>query len=356
MSQATIHYFSGTGNSYHAARVVEKRLLEAGYSVLWQQVRRDTRPPKTNSDLHIFAFPVYACDVPDIMARYLWKMPPGKGLRAGIIATNGSLHATTRIPGIQGDPGWSFDHAALILRLKGYDVVLADAAPYPAGITQVIPAPGELQCSKILDLADQRVDMLAKKLVAGERSVRHNVLLLLLYVPFGLAYGLFGRHVLGKLYVAGENCNGCGNCVKNCPAGAIRLTSGRPGWDWRCQGCQRCINLCPRKAINTSITRAAIIAVVFFLPTAWLLSALASAGFLLPAGIPGTLLAWALDLAAFLTMLYVADKAVFLLERIPVVRQVLAVNFNWWFRRYVDPAFRQELAKRSRTGKNGGDN
>lgn len=345
MLQAIIHYFSGTGNSYKAATVVERRLLESGYSVQWQRVGRGTIPIENKFDLHLFTFPVYACDMPDVMARYLWKLPRGNGAKAAIIATNGSLHATTRVPGAQGDPGWSFDHAYLILRLKGYDVVLADAAPYPAGITEIIPAPGEMQQSQILDLADRRVDMLARRLVSGERSVRHNLLLIFLYLPFGLAYGLIGRHVLGKLYVADHKCNGCGTCVRSCPTGTIRLTGGRPGWDWRCQGCQRCINVCPRHAINTSIIRLVMVMAILMIPADWLLTAIRKAGVVLLAGTAGTIMSWFMALALFIAILYIADKAVFLLERVPFVRNVIAMNFNWWFRRYLDPEFRKELAK-----------
>ena len=103
MPTAMIHYFSGTGNSYHAATIVERQLAEAGYSVQWQQVSRGISPPTGSYDVHLIMFPVYACDVPDIMARYLWKLPPGKGAKAAIIAINGSLHATTKVPGATTD-------------------------------------------------------------------------------------------------------------------------------------------------------------------------------------------------------------------------------------------------------------
>lgn len=279
------------------------------------------------------------------MAKYLWKLPKVEGARAAIIAANGSLHATTRIPGAQGDPGWSFDHAALILRLKGYEVVLADAAPYPANITIGIPFPGEAQQARIRELADQRIDGLAQKLARGERSVRHNWLLAFLYVPFGLAYGLVGRHVFAKLYVADGKCNGCGTCVKTCPAGVVRLTAGRPGWDWRCQGCMRCINVCPRHAINTSVIRLIVFAGILLLPDAWISAGISQAGLTFPAGLAGTAISLGLMLLVYLSILYLADKIIFLLERVPGIRVIMALNFNWWYYRYFDQGFRKVLVK-----------
>lgn len=343
MPTALIHYFSGTGNSYHAATLVERRLKDAGYAVQWQQISRGTVPPSGSYDLHLFTFPVYACDMPDIVARYLWRLPGGKGSKAAILSINGSLHATTRVPGAQGDPGWSFDHAGLILRLKGYKVVLADAAPYPHNVTIGLPIPKEAEQAHIRDLADRRVDGLAEKLARGERSVRHNLLLAILYVPFGLAYGLVGRHFFGKLYVADGKCNGCGTCVKSCPAGTVRLTAGRPGWDWSCQGCMRCINVCPRHAINTSIPRLVLLIGLLMVPADWIFSAISQSGIVFPAGATGTILSWAAALLAYITLLYGADKVLFLLERIPLVRRVIAVNVNWWFRRYLDAGFRKKL-------------
>ncbi len=349
MPKAIIHYFSGTGNTYKAATVVERRLLGAGYMVQWQLIDRSTIPPVNKCDLHLFMFPVYACDMPDIMARYMWKLSPGNGVKAAVIATNGSLHATTRIPGAQGDPGWSFDHAYMILRLKGFNVVLADAAPYPAGITEIIPSPGDSQKAQILGLGNRRVDMLAQKLISGERSVRHNLLLSFLYAPFGLAYGLFGRHFLGKLYVADDKCNGCGRCAKSCPSGVIRLTWGRPAWDWRCQGCQRCINICPKHAINTSIIRLALILGIPFVSGDWLYAWITNLAIIPFTGAAGAIAGWSLTLALMIALMYIADKAAFLLERAPLVRRVMAINFNWWFRRYLVPEFRAKLTKSDET-------
>ncbi|HMK46148.1 MAG TPA: EFR1 family ferrodoxin, partial [Methanocella sp.] len=304
MTSAMIHYFSATGNSYHAATVVERRLKEAGYNIEWQRVEGGTTPPDSHHDLHLFTFPVYATDMPDIMAKYMWKLPRGNGAKAAIIATNGSIHATTRVPGAQGDPGSSFDHARLILWLKGYQVVLADAAPYPHSVTIGLPVANEAEQSRIIDLADRRVDGLAQKLVKGERSVRHNLLLAIIYVPTGLTYGLFGRHFIGKLYVADGKCNGCGICAKTCPVGSIRLTAGKPSWNWRCQGCMRCINMCPKHAINTSIARIALLIAIPLLTIEWWPNTITqSLG--LPTGIVGITLSLIIGLA----ILYGVDKA-----------------------------------------------
>lgn len=48
-----------------------------------------------------------------------------------------------------------------------------------------------------------------------------------------------------------DKCNGCGECVKSCPAQILELKDGKAvvvGDD--CLGCQSCVQLCPVGAIK----------------------------------------------------------------------------------------------------------
>lgn len=41
-------------------------------------------------------------------------------------------------------------------------------------------------------------------------------------------------------------CRSCGECVKKCPAGALKMREGRVIWDQeKCCGCDACIHVCP---------------------------------------------------------------------------------------------------------------
>jgi len=46
--------------------------------------------------------------------------------------------------------------------------------------------------------------------------------------------------------VRGEECDGCGLCVRVCPVSAMH--SGKP--DSKCLRCLRCVNACPKKALQ----------------------------------------------------------------------------------------------------------
>jgi Pyruvate/2-oxoacid:ferredoxin oxidoreductase delta subunit len=338
LPSALIHYFSGTGNTRHAACIIERRLKNAGYSVQWRQVGRETDRAQGNFDIQVFAFPVYACDAPDIMLRYLRRLPKGNGAKAAVLAINGSISATSRIPGAQGDPGFSYDHAHVILAMKGYDVFFSDAAPYPHSITELIPPPDMEERARIMKLADGRVEMLAGKIVSGERSVKHNLLLAILYVPGGWMYNLFGRRFFGKLYVADGKCISCGKCVKACPASTIRLSRGKPRWGWNCEGCQRCINACPKDAIQGSFPRLSLFIALFMLPFAdWAGNILQYTGLAYPSGIYGGLFDILLWIAGYVIVLAIMDNVFFILETLPFVRRLMEMNFTYTYGRYKQP-------------------
>ena len=65
-------------------------------------------------------------------------------------------------------------------------------------------------------------------------------------VNFG--FNRFARSA--KPFCAGDSCNGCGLCERNCPAHTISLRDGKPVWAAQCYQCLRCINECPQQAIQ----------------------------------------------------------------------------------------------------------
>ena len=48
-----------------------------------------------------------------------------------------------------------------------------------------------------------------------------------------------------------ERCSGCGDCVQNCPAGAVQLVNGRVEFiaSDKCTYCGVCEDVCPSGAV-----------------------------------------------------------------------------------------------------------
>jgi len=75
----------------------------------------------------------------------------------------------------------------------------------------------------------------------------------LLVAPISIAYYLIGRFAIAKTFVANQNCNQCGLCVKNCPVDAIKMIESRPFWTFDCESCMHCMNHCPKRSIETAM-------------------------------------------------------------------------------------------------------
>jgi len=69
--------------------------------------------------------------------------------------------------------------------------------------------------------------------------------------------GKLKMHSTVSPWIYEENCNGCGTCIKWCPANAISLqtiakTKKAKITTTKCIGCAACIGVCPQKAIKVS--------------------------------------------------------------------------------------------------------
>jgi Pyruvate/2-oxoacid:ferredoxin oxidoreductase delta subunit len=341
MPSACIHVFSGTGNSLNAANIIEGRLDCAGWSATLVRVDRAVTPPAGLYDLHVFTFPVYALDVPEIMLRYLHCLPSGDGAEAVVVATIGKLWAGHSIPGDSGDEGGAVEHVRGVLSRKGYDVTITDAVPFPANVTLGRLSAGKKEVPGILRQSDEQVNRIADAIIAKERNVRKYLPLVPQFwiLLSEIFFHSVGRRSIGKMFVASQKCNSCGSCARTCPAGAIRMERHRPRWNYQCEGCHRCINTCPQGAIEGSALRALTMIALLFVPYAVLFSpALAYAGIVLPAeGIAaflGGLACWLVGWTLFYAIL---DIVYAQLERPPLNCPFALFGYTRGAERYTNP-------------------
>ena len=59
-----------------------------------------------------------------------------------------------------------------------------------------------------------------------------------------------GMHSEPELHCQAQKCIACGDCVSNCPQGAIRLAKGIAIDRSRCDGCGKCVDPCPTQALT----------------------------------------------------------------------------------------------------------
>lgn len=343
---ALINYFTGTGNTGYAVQRVADELARAGSAVTHHRVERKGAPPAGAFDLHLFAFPVYGFSAPALFLKYVQELPaPPAGTAAAILSINGATMAGGNV--MPGCSGGSMETVARALQGKGYDVFLTAAVSYPANWTQMMNPAGEADQRVIFAQAAARVSAFAAKLIRHEpERLRPGwVAGVLSGVVAGL-FRLYGRRVLGKLYVADRRCTACGLCVRSCPAATIRMLGTRPVWGGDCQACNRCINLCPTQAIQTSVARLLAHGPVLALAEVVLAVLVVVYGWPLTPGWPPVArgVAAAAAIGAMLVVVSLAqltllDGVLGWLERRPWLRPLFAWSFTRRFRRYLAPGF-----------------
>jgi len=344
MPTTLIHYFSGTGNTARAVKIIAENLTKAGHLVTTVQINKGADPPMNQIDYHIVAFPVLSWAPPVMVKQYLRKMPPSAGAKVAILAINGAVVRNGKL--IRGYTGQALEAAERLLKRKKFDVFLTANASFPDNWTQMTNPCDEQAQEVIFGVGEADVNEFISGFLANNRSLYRcgGFNKAWTWVVAGL-FGLVGRRVLGTFYMADENCTGCSLCAKTCPSGTIVMKRGKPFWNDRCEDCNRCINLCPEKAIQVSLPLLIVQILLHFAIFIYgIILVLHYTPILLPVSgfirIPAELLLLVLvTLAAFWITLYPLNAFFGLFQRIPAVRRFLCISYTKKFRRYLAPGY-----------------
>lgn len=340
--KARIHFFSGTGNTARAVRLLATQLAASGYEVAEAAIDPRAAPPAGIPDLTVVAFPIWSWAAPHFVLDYLRRLPRAEGARTAVLATCGGF-------GAQG-----VGEVERTLRRRGYQVVVSGEAVYPDNWTMAVNPPTGTELEEALAAGDRDLSMFAnidqdgasQRFCCGWRHVLWSR-------PIALLFRWCGRRFMGKFFMADGKCTGCGQCAAMCPARTIRLEGrpSRPRWATNCTGCYRCINLCPAQAIQISVPLLVIhlglnlaLTVWWFFWVAWLYHQVAP----LP-GVMGFGLAviWALAIFIVLTMvqLTAVDAGLHWLATRPALRGFFERSYTKNFRRYRAPGFQPEIRR-----------
>lgn len=321
MKMVLIHYFSGTGNTYHMVNVMGDRMKQQGYEVVYQDIESENKEQLNDFILHVFAYPIYGFGTPSIVLRYIKNLKPVKGSKTSIICS------------CYKNEGQSLTHVTSILKRKGYDVFLTDIGIYPHNWTQIVNPVDEKTQKMIFEDTDNRIVGLAEKITNFQGSIRKcSILNLALSWFVFIIFSLLGRRILGKTFIADSSCISCGKCKEVCPAKSIYLSKGKVKWNWKCENCQRCINICPNQSIQTSPIRLITFVVVeidmfFFLVGINEYYELALLVNILLYGV------------LFLVITFFMDIIMNVLEKIKIIRKLFEYSYTKKYRRYMVKEF-----------------
>jgi ferredoxin/flavodoxin len=246
-----IYYFSGTGNSLHVAKELQKRIPGSDLIPVVGLLGQDVI--ETQAETVGFVFPIHLTTLPIPMREFVKKLDPRSAEYIFAVATRiGTLClADIALENMLKEKGKHLD-AYFILNM---------ATNSPTGL---VPGPGDknwvnkVSAEKVRTLdvkVRDRLDVIQSIIVNREPNPeddapRRGPVLRRL----GSAFLAFGARSAGGTeipYYADPTCTGCGTCEKVCPSGKIKLVDGKPAWqrDVQCYFCYACFNYCPTQSI-----------------------------------------------------------------------------------------------------------
>lgn len=232
-------YYSATGNTEYIAKEIAKSLDDECIDLL-DRIKNDNQSILYSDKPFIICAPVYVCEIPRFMAKYLKKQEFSGSRDVYFIFTSGGYS------GISGQlTKWMFKKKNM--RCHGHaefkmprNYVINDA--YPMLEKDEI----EARILKSRDMISPVVETIKK---GGKLKSRHIFLFeTLITLPFNPIWCKY--KISAKEFYATDECIGCDKCSKLCPLNNIQLKDGKPVWSDSCAHCMACIANCPKDAIE----------------------------------------------------------------------------------------------------------
>lgn len=232
-------YFSATGNTEYIAKELAKQLDDECLNLL-DRVKNEDYSEINSDKPYVICAPVYVCEMPRFMSKYLKKQNFTGNKEVYFIFTSGGYC------GISGQLAKRIFKKKK-MRYRGHaefkmprNYVANDA--YPMLETKEIE-------DRIIKAKDM-IDGVAENIKEGKKLTARHIFLAetIITVPFNPVWCKL--KLTAKDFYYTDKCIGCGKCAKLCPLNNIELKSGKPNWGNNCTHCMACIGNCPTRAIE----------------------------------------------------------------------------------------------------------
>jgi ferredoxin/flavodoxin len=234
--ETTIFYYTGTGNSLWVARKLAEGLGDAEVVsiVAWMKEKQPVQ-----SEVVGIVFPVHMWGVPESVLRFIKDLSEFHaryvftvGVDAGQVSNSlVQMKDVLLKKGIILDGGFEIRLPSNYIPWGGPGTKEEQSNRFTAAAQKI---------SSIVDYIKKRDNGTVEKGPLWQR-----ILLTQLYkMSFPRVSGM------DEAFFADEKCNGCGICVRVCPANNVTLIEGKPAWNHHCEQCFACLQWCPKEAIQ----------------------------------------------------------------------------------------------------------
>lgn len=232
-------YFSATGNTEFIAKELAKRLDDECVNLLSRIKAQDYSPIHSEKPFVVCA-PVYVCEIPRFMAKYLKKLPFTGSKDVYFILTSG---------------GYCGPSGLLMKKIfKAKKMTCHGHAEFKMPRNYVASNAYAMlekeQVEERIISSYQQLDGVAKDILAGNKLTARHVFLFETLITLPLNPVWCKYKLTAKDFFAKDSCMGCGKCAKVCPLNNIKITDKKPVWSNQCTHCMACISNCPVDAIE----------------------------------------------------------------------------------------------------------
>ncbi len=232
-----VFYFSGTGNSQHAAKHIAGIIDDEIISVNQCLKEKKKRTFCSERPL-VFVAPVYAYRVPRVVQRWIRETKFEGCRKAYFVLTCG------------GSGGNAAAYAEKLCLEKGLEDQGLVSVLMPENYIALSAAPSASECAAIIERAKPVYSKLAGYIQNNEPFPVSPVSFgdRLLSGPLHILYYRLAIHDKG--FTVSDTCISCGKCAQRCPLDNIGIQGCRPVWNGHCTHCMACICGCPVNAIE----------------------------------------------------------------------------------------------------------
>lgn len=245
-------YFSGTGNTAYVGKYIADHLRHESGEIHVASIEDVDKSIIEEYDHLIFGFPVYACDIPLFVQKYLEELPL-------TISKSVFLYCTKAIAS-----GVALSHAQQIFEKNGYrTMALADISmPGSDGLVFIKKDASMIRKIQKRDFGNlPEANLIVEKLMKVQESIELGEDINRYKVISRIGPGKkiagqilkktypFFENKLKKKFWANDSCIKCKKCEKICPSHNIEVNE-RVKFDDKCYLCMRCIHQCPVEAIQ----------------------------------------------------------------------------------------------------------
>lgn len=242
-----VYYFSGTGNSLHVAKELQKRIPETNLIAIAGLLNNEVI--ETSEETVGIVFPIHLAMAPAPVMEFLKKLDLKSAEYIFAIATRA------------GSPHRAFIDLDKILKKKGKSLDSFFTLNMPSNDPKFEDW-HQSTAEEIADLESEvqnNLDFIQKIVINKEKSREKDTSFTVPMPVFSVLSPILP--ILNKMYnvdfFSDSKCVGCGACEKVCLSKKIKIINEKPVWqkDIPCFFCQACLNYCPEQAVQIKSAR-----------------------------------------------------------------------------------------------------